>query len=145
MENNHKILLNGRRPIYFYKWKTTSFFWQMEDDIKKCNQKQLKVKTMVVAPLWITQLCKLFKLCKLCNIFVIHCKCYRKKNSNSNGSRAHEIANISLISIVLSHNITNVDIKPDFSSPVCPVCDCSLMRLYHDWRLERVAVYWSIV
>ena len=27
------FLLNGRLPQYFGKWKTTSIFWQMEEDI----------------------------------------------------------------------------------------------------------------
>ena len=32
----------------------TSIFWEKEDDLKKCNQKQLQVKTMVVAPFRVT-------------------------------------------------------------------------------------------
>jgi hypothetical protein len=28
----HFFLSNGRQPQYIYKWKTTSIFWQMEDD-----------------------------------------------------------------------------------------------------------------
>ena len=33
MEDRLNTLANGRRPYYFGKWKTTSIFWQMEDDI----------------------------------------------------------------------------------------------------------------
>ena len=33
MEEDHFILANERRPQYFGKWKMTSIFWQMEDDI----------------------------------------------------------------------------------------------------------------
>jgi hypothetical protein len=32
MEDNLNILANGRQPQYFGKYKTTSKFWQMEDD-----------------------------------------------------------------------------------------------------------------
>ena len=39
--------------------------------------------------------------------------------------------------------IINLAIKPDNS--YSPVRHSSLLRLYQDWRLERVAVYWSIV
>ena len=33
MEDNLNILANGRQPQYFGKWKTTSVFWEMEDDL----------------------------------------------------------------------------------------------------------------
>jgi hypothetical protein len=33
MEVGLNILANGRQPQYFGKWKTTSVFWQMEDDL----------------------------------------------------------------------------------------------------------------
>ena len=46
MEDDLNLFEKGRRPNFFEKSKTTSK--------KKCNQKQLKVKTMVVAPLRVT-------------------------------------------------------------------------------------------
>jgi hypothetical protein len=33
MEDDLNILRNGRQPQYFDKWKMTSIFWQMEDDL----------------------------------------------------------------------------------------------------------------
>ena len=33
MEDDLKILENGRRPQYFGKWETTSICWQMEDNL----------------------------------------------------------------------------------------------------------------
>jgi hypothetical protein len=33
MEDNLNIWVNGRRPHDFGKWKTTSLFWQMEDNL----------------------------------------------------------------------------------------------------------------
>jgi hypothetical protein len=33
MEDDLYILGNGRQPQYFVKWKKTSTFWQMEDDV----------------------------------------------------------------------------------------------------------------
>jgi hypothetical protein len=34
MEDDHNILENGGPPQYFEKRKTTTIFWQMEDDLK---------------------------------------------------------------------------------------------------------------
>ena len=45
VEDDLNFLVNGRRP----KKKL-----QMEDNLNWCNQKQIKVKTMVVAPLRVT-------------------------------------------------------------------------------------------
>jgi hypothetical protein len=42
MEDILNFLVNKRRPQYFGKWKTTSIFWQMEDDI---NGRQTHWKT----------------------------------------------------------------------------------------------------
>ena len=33
MEDDLNIWTNGRRPQYLDKWKTTSIFWKMEDDL----------------------------------------------------------------------------------------------------------------
>ena len=33
MEDNLNIIENGRRPQYFWKWKTTSIFLKIEDDL----------------------------------------------------------------------------------------------------------------
>ena len=33
MEDNLDILVNGGRPQYFGKWKATSIFWEMENDL----------------------------------------------------------------------------------------------------------------
>jgi hypothetical protein len=33
MEDDLNIWVNGRRPQDFGKWKTTSGFWQMEDNL----------------------------------------------------------------------------------------------------------------
>jgi hypothetical protein len=33
MENILYFLVNGRRPQYFGKWKTTLILWQMEDNL----------------------------------------------------------------------------------------------------------------
>ena len=45
MKDNHNILVNGDNLNFI----------QMEDDLKKIMQsKTIKIKTMVVAPLWVT-------------------------------------------------------------------------------------------
>jgi hypothetical protein len=33
MKEDLNILAKGRQPQYFGRWKTTSIFWQVEDDI----------------------------------------------------------------------------------------------------------------
>jgi hypothetical protein len=33
MEDDLNIWVNGRRPQYLGEWKTTSGFWKMEDDL----------------------------------------------------------------------------------------------------------------
>ena len=33
LEDNLNFLANGRHPQYFGKWKTTSIFWKIEDDL----------------------------------------------------------------------------------------------------------------
>jgi hypothetical protein len=33
MEEDRNILENGKQPQYFGKWKTTSIFWRLEDDL----------------------------------------------------------------------------------------------------------------
>ena len=33
MEDDLNFLENGRRPQFFGKWKKTSAFWKMEDDL----------------------------------------------------------------------------------------------------------------
>ena len=33
MEDNPNFMANGSGPQYFGKWKTTSIFWQIEDDL----------------------------------------------------------------------------------------------------------------
>ena len=38
---------------FFLQMEDDINFFQMEDDLKKCNQKQLKVETTVVALLWV--------------------------------------------------------------------------------------------
>ena len=32
-EEDYSILANGKRPTFFFKWKTTSIFLPMEDDL----------------------------------------------------------------------------------------------------------------
>ena len=60
MEDDLDILENGRRPQYSWKWKTISIFLKMEDDLNiflmkaTQNPKQIRMKTMVVAPLRVT-------------------------------------------------------------------------------------------
>ena len=38
MEDDQNILANGRRPQYLDKWKTTSVFLKMEEDLNICCQ-----------------------------------------------------------------------------------------------------------
>jgi hypothetical protein len=40
MEDDNNLFPNGRRPHYFGKWKTTSMFWQMEDNLKNVVNKR---------------------------------------------------------------------------------------------------------
>ena len=40
MEDDLNIFENGRRPQFFRKWKTTSIFLKMEDDLNFLNDKQ---------------------------------------------------------------------------------------------------------
>jgi hypothetical protein len=42
MEDSLNFLANGRRTQYFSNWKTTSIFWQMEDDFKFLLQEMQK-------------------------------------------------------------------------------------------------------
>ena len=54
-----QLLLNGRRPQFFGKWKTTSDLFQKLKAASKTKTMQpgtFKINTMVVAPLWVTQL-----------------------------------------------------------------------------------------
>ena len=39
MEDDLNMLENGRRPKYFGKWKATSIFWKIEDNINFSNKK----------------------------------------------------------------------------------------------------------
>jgi hypothetical protein len=47
MEDDLNILENGRRPTFFEKRKTTLFFFKWNTTGKKCNQNQMKVKTII--------------------------------------------------------------------------------------------------
>ena len=40
MEDDLNILANGRRTQYFVKRKTTSIFWQMEDDLDNLEKEK---------------------------------------------------------------------------------------------------------
>ena len=48
----------GRQYQHAFKWKTTTIFVQMEDDLNILvngrQPKTIKIKTIVVAPLWLT-------------------------------------------------------------------------------------------
>ena len=44
LEDNLNFLVNGSRPQFFGKWKTTSIFWYIEDDLKcLANGRQLQL------------------------------------------------------------------------------------------------------
>jgi hypothetical protein len=43
MEDDLNFVQNGRRPQFISKWKTTSIFYKMEDDLKfKTNGRRLQ-------------------------------------------------------------------------------------------------------